>query len=106
MHLLDVASLLAELPPGSATARAFDPSWEWGSLNTQVAVALANEVKLLRRDVIALTGGKLRVDLIRPPSETVQDGDVERSQIGANDGFDTFAEADAWYLAHFPNARI
>lgn len=104
MSLFDIADCAENLPAESATARALDPEYEWRPLAAQVVIAATNELRLLRADVIRALGGKSKPDLIRPPSATAEDVDIKR--IGASDGFESFAEADAWYRAHFPDARI
>ena len=102
MHLFDVAALAANLPHDSAVAR-LAPLHEWAPLATGATVQVVNEVRLLRKDISDFLGGKYKPQLIRPEGTTeVVNPDAQVDRLGANDGFDTEAEARDWYLTNFP----
>lgn len=107
MHLLDVADLARHLPGDSAVAQDIEPLYEWAPLSTSSIVAAVNELRLLRHDLSQFLGGKYKPELLLPEGVSgLEDGDTEVDQIGANEGFDSFAEADSWYRERFPDAHI
>lgn len=84
-------------------AQDIEPLYEWAPLSTSSIVAAVNELRLLRHDLSQFLGGKYKPELLRPEGVAgLEDGGAEVDQIGANEGFDSLEDMEAWYLNLHP----
>jgi len=87
--------LIDNLSPSASLWRAIDPDVAW-TPDLMLTALLVDEIRVLRWEFekVNFRGKAPRPEPIPRPGVTPS---MERSVIGAGEGFDTIAEFDAWY---------
>lgn len=100
--VMEIADCAANLPVDSAVVRAVNPDYAW-TVEAMLIAAAVDEMRDFHFHTLKHWGVKnlKRPDPIQRPGVKKND-DVEVDQVGASEGFESFAEADEWYERLFP----
>jgi len=87
--------LIDGLSPQAAVWRSIDPDMVW-TLDAMLLAALVDEIRVLRWEFerVNFKGKALKPEPVPRPGVKPP---VEKSVIGAGEGFETIADFDAWY---------